>query len=278
MKRVMTFLAAATFAAPIGYGCGSSDNGGAADAGGADAPTMDSPVSHRDSSPITSGDDGGGDGPVATGCPAPADISSWMAPALHPAKTSPSACTAQDLSDYDGACLNNATRTQAACTAFATSRATCLACLESKYTDMTWGPLVSYSGVVNLNLGGCVAIVDPAGAACAQKVQDYDQCVHTACDGVCPVNSPAAFQLWQQCQTIASQQACGMYSTAANCLANDTAAAVCNNAGGFDAAFMAVAPLFCGGASEGGAPEAGTSEAGTPEGGPAEAGPDAPAD
>jgi hypothetical protein len=274
MKRIVTFVAAVTSAAAFGYGCSSSDNGSASDAGASEAAAIDSPVSHRDSSPITTDDAGGDDGPAATTCPTPADVSSWPAPALHTPKTSTSACTAKDIADYDAACLNTATRTMADCTAFGSSRATCQACIESTSTDTTWGPLVAFSGVVNINLGGCLALVDPQSASCGRKVQDYDECVHAACDGVCPVTSTATFALWEQCQMTATAQGCGMYSTAAQCIGLDDAGTICSAAGGFDAAFLAIAPLFCGGASE-----AGTTEAGPPvEAGATEAGPDAAAD
>jgi hypothetical protein len=276
MKRVITFLAAVTSAGAIGYGCGSSQNGSASsDAGASDAPTADSPVLHHDAGLVTGDDAGGDDGPAAMGCPTPADVSSWMPPAFHAPKTSSSACTAKDIADYDTACLNNMTRTSADCTAFTMAHPSCVSCLESKSTDTTWGPIVTFSGVINVNLAGCLALLDPAGASCAQKVQEYDECVHTACDGVCAVTSPQTFALWKQCRDTATAQACNPYEQAASCISTDDAGTLCNPPGGFDAAFLAVAPIFCGGGTEAGTAEAGPAEGGT---GPAEAGADAPAD
>jgi hypothetical protein len=273
MKRISTFFVAASSMVAVLHGCGSSDSGNTADGGaGSDSATFDSPVSHRDSAPV--GDDAGGgdDSSPATGCPTPGDVSTWTPPALKPPKTPSQSCTAQEIMDYDTNCLAMGS-SGSTCTPYMAAHKACSTCLQSKSTDPNWGPLVVFTGVININVSGCLALVEGATSTCAQAVQNYVLCIHTACDGVCPVNSQASFALWKQCETTALAQGCATYGNASNCVSTDDAGSICSVSGGIDAAFLSIAPLFCGGAQSG---EGGTGEAGPTEAGPAEGGTDAP--
>ena len=224
--------------------------------------------------------DSGNDGSTST-CPTPANISLWKPPAFIPPKTSPGACRASDFSDYDTSCFGTSTSAPAACTAFQTAHPACVACLNSSSTDATWGPLVNWSGVVNVNVGGCLQLVAPSEAACALAVETSEECPHVACDAVCPVtpSNPSSFTEWQQCATEASADACVPFITPSNCLANDEAAAstVCDAGANvtFDELFLQIAPNLCGSgdAGEGGPEEGGPEEGGPEEGGETDAAP-----
>jgi len=176
------------------------------------------------------------------------------------------ACGAGDIAAYDMACLNQASASTAACNQFKTAKAMCAACLTSNATDSSWGPLVVFNGVINVNAGGCFELAD-GNTDCAKSLQDTTLCEHQACDGVCPVKDQTSFNNWQMCDMTAQAQGCGMYFMAANtcAMADDGGAAtVCNAGSTFDELFMNIAPLFCGG---GGTGDGGTTEAGSTDGG-----------
>jgi len=269
MKRIMTLVAASLCGGALVYGCSSSSNNatGGNDAGSQDGSTTDV-VGHKEAAPQS---DSGGDDSSSSTCPTPADLSTWKPPSYVPAKTSPGACTATVISGYDAACYNQTTGSTAACKAFQTANAACTACLQSKSTDATWGLLISWGGVVNLNLGGCLQLEAPSESACALSQEVAIACVHAACDTVCPVTSgnQASFTQWQACEMTANTDACGTYATQANCLATDDAATgtICDPGSGatFESLFLQLAPLFCG-STDGGSGEAGTTEGGTDSG------------
>jgi hypothetical protein len=258
-------------AAALIFGCSSSQVGG-----GSDASTLD--VVHSVHPPPADDNDGGdvGAGDAST-CPMPADLSVWTPPAYVPAKFVPGACSADDFVAADTACFKATTATSAACLAFQTANVACAACLDSNSTDPTWGPLVNWSGVVDINIGGCLQLLAPSETACALALQTADVCPHVACDAVCPVTETDAdsFTEWKVCAAAASADACASFIADSNCVATDDAAAgtPCNESPSatFDTLFLQIAPLFCGGA-DGGSGEAGTPEAGTPEAGTGAAG------
>jgi len=277
MNRIMTLVAASLCGGALVYGCSSSSNSatGGKDAG-SDGSASDGAL-HKEAAP--SGDDSGGDDSSASTCPTPADISSWTPPAYVPAKSSPGACAPGDVAAYDAACLAQGSSSQTACQAFEMAHATCSACILSKSTDSTWGPLISWGGVVNVNLGGCIELVTPSDTSCAKAQEVAMTCPHVACDMVCPVTSgnQASFTQWQACTQTADADACGTFVNAAACLGTDdgSTGTLCDpatSAGTFDSLFLQIAPLFCGGGGDGGATEAGPAEGGTEAGAP-----DAPA-
>jgi hypothetical protein len=261
MNRTLVTLAASLLGAIAFYGCSSSNGGAPADAG-TDV-TADAPPHHEASGPYDSGTYESG-GPT---CPTPADISTWTPPAYKHAKHDLTACTAQNLADFDTNCVNASTKSTSACKTWETANATCTACLVSLSTDSTWGPLYKDNGSYQLNIGGCLELTDPSGATCASAQEAAELCGHAACDGPCPVTDQASFTAWQQCLQTADADACGQYVTPANnCLSAETAAAaqVCvpSQSSTFESVLLAMAPVFCGGGgSDGGAGDGGTTDA-----------------
>jgi hypothetical protein len=275
MRHFFPFFAASLAIGTVAYGCSSSNGGGggAAD-GGTDGATSDV-VGHKDAiGPYDSG--GSGDDSSASACPTPADVSKFTPPAYKHAKHVPTACTAQNLKDYDTDCLNATSKNQATCTSWKTANATCYGCLVSQETDATWGALVSHNGVLSLNTAGCVELTDPTDTACAPADQGQEACIEAACDTQCPVKDQTSFTNYQACVQTAASQGCGTFistaNTACSSVATSAASAVCfpSSSGTFETNFAAIAPIFCGGGSAG--------DGGAPEGGGTDAAGDAPAD
>jgi hypothetical protein len=266
MMRIVPLVAASFISAALVYGCSSSDAGGKD--GGSDGSTLDV---RAEAHPPPADDFDSGDARTGT-CPTPADIATWTPPALVPARTSPGACSASDFAGYDAACLNATTGTPASCMAFQTANAACNTCLNSNSTDATWGPLVNWAGVININTGGCLQLLAPSDSACALAVQTADACAHVACDAVCPVTqtNTGSFTLWEECATAADADACASFIAKSMCLATDVAAAgtICdaNSSATFEGLFLQIAPLFCG-VGDGGVADGGSGEAAAGEGG-----------
>jgi hypothetical protein len=183
----------------------------------------------------------------ASACPTPIPLGGWTPPAFVPPRHVPGACSASDITGYDTSCLVTGA-TAGTCLAFRTAHPTCAACLSSNATDPDWGPLVSFAGIEQVNLAGCIALTAPSDIACARSVEDLSLCLHAACDGVCPVTDEASFQLWHQCEASAeaSGMECATYANAANC-ASDAAPQPCTAGSTFDETFISIATVFCGG-------------------------------
>jgi MYXO-CTERM domain-containing protein len=149
-----------------------------------------------------------------------------------------------------------------------------VACLVTPVTASAYGPVVETT-VGNIivsepNLAGCIEIADPAGLACATKLQDRTDCDEAACNTVCPVTDDPSFQLWETCETNADNAAgsCEAYYDATSCVDSEMpdggAAEACFPTvanPGFEDGYNAIAPVFCldltagadgGGASDGG--------------------------
>jgi hypothetical protein len=263
MNRIFIPLATPLVGAIAFYGCGGSNGGTAPDAG-SDGSIADAPTHHEASGPYDSSS--GGDSSSST-CPTPVDTSSWQPPAYKHAKHVPTACTAQNLADFDKNCVNANTKSTSACSAWETANATCTGCLVSQSTDATWGPLYKDNGAYQLNIGGCLELTDPSSTTCDSSQEAAELCAHAACDSVCPVSDQTSFAAWQQCAQTADADACGQYVTAANnCLSAETAAAaqacVPSQSSTFESLFLAMAPIFCGGGGDAGASDGGGTEGG----------------
>jgi hypothetical protein len=265
MRPFLTFFAASLTVGTVAYGCSSSTNGGGG-GGGADGGSDGAP--HKDATgPYDSG--GSGDDSSA-GCPTPADVSKFTAPAYKHAAHSPTACTAQNITDYDNDCLNQTTRNTTACSAWKTANATCYACLVTPETNATWGALTVHNGVLDVNTAGCVELTDPSDTTCAPAYQAGGMCIEAACDTQCPVSSgdQVSFSNYQQCATTASSQGCGTLvnagQTACKAAAASATSAFCfpPAGGSFDPFFLQVAPIFCGGAASDGGSEAAAPDSG----------------
>jgi hypothetical protein len=158
----------------------------APDAGDARAPG----VAH-DASPATDAGDPGSS--CAAGCPPAITFTpKWIPPTgAHQDR-----CTAGQIAAFYDECLS-ANATSTTCAPFGpngdSADRACAACLVTPSTDAAWGPLVQDKGVVNVNLAGCVALLDVAGGvACAKAEVARAQCDETYGDAYCCCNGGAA--------------------------------------------------------------------------------------
>jgi hypothetical protein len=161
--------------------------------------------------------DGGLDGSGETGAPQcdpaiPAAFSpSWAAPAKKP---SPAACTAQEMTDYYAACLNNPD-TKAACSTFTAAHATCAACVEP--TNLA-GPVQWHTVAgearkyFTINIAGCLALEqDKLGENdCGGAYNAAVQCERSSCE-TC-LATGGLFSQFSSCQKSVQQEGvCNSY-------------------------------------------------------------------
>lgn len=219
------------------------------------------------SAPAAWAADGGTDAGADAGdgglvCPSPAVIpGTYAPPAYVHAVPHQNACSAQLIADYYSQCLDAASTAQS-CAIWSNmpdaAHAACEACLLTPSTAAAYGPVVQTSFgnflVNEANTAGCIELADPAGLACATKLQDRTDCDDTACAAQCPVSDDTSFGLWQQCLNNADQAAtsCMAYYDATSCaqsempdggVAQACFPTVANPT--FEDYYDSIAPVFC---------------------------------
>jgi hypothetical protein len=119
---------------------------------------------------------------AALACPpgrVPADEAAFHDPPSRAGK-----CSQSQLVDFRRTCFDPATADNADCVAWSSANQDCFGCAFSKGTDAEWGALVAFDlpGEVDFtNVGGCIAIVEPAQKTCATQVQAQLECELDAC-------------------------------------------------------------------------------------------------
>jgi hypothetical protein len=128
----------------------------------------------------------------------------------------------------------------------------CAACLDSggQITQL-FGPFtVRASGVLDGNVGGCVALLEGDGSAesCGAAVQAQADCLADACAGCPTVNVAGDLVAYDRCLADAAGGVCAVYAAGASCADRDPAAAKCRSTSWSSPVdwvrFMA--ELFCG--------------------------------
>ncbi|MEO6952742.1 MAG: hypothetical protein ABI321_13105 [Polyangia bacterium] len=152
--------------------------------------------------------------------------------AFVPPRTAQSVCTAADLDNYRTACLSPSA-IPIACQQFVANHAACAACLAPAPTSS--GPLLAHAGEVQVNVGGCIALVlgDRASSSCGARQQTAIDCVEHAC-AACNASCAAA----------AREGPC--LDAQLHTCAELGPAATCALAKGFADDYRRVATLFCG--------------------------------
>ena len=103
----------------------------------------------------------------------------WVAP--RPARK---ACTADQIDQFWNLCVQfSALPIQ--CEQFIANNADCAACLSTDTPDAGPGPLLAHAGSVDVNVGGCIAVVlsDPSVTGCGAREQAARDCAAFACAG-----------------------------------------------------------------------------------------------
>jgi hypothetical protein len=120
-------------------------------------------------------------------------------------------CTFPQISQYFDACESPAAM-GTDCTAWThdTANAACYACLSTDSTAMAYGALITFSGLQFLNIGGCIALANPANPAdqaCAAAVLAQTECQTEACDARpganCAVAPGASLDAYRSCTELA---------------------------------------------------------------------------
>ena len=194
--------------------------------------------------------------PVSNMC-GPGSTAGFTATAPAPA-TPTNKCTSQQVQAvYDG-CLGPSSSNNA-CMLVDTNCYDCVFNGTIANPGLPWGPLVAADDmIVNLNIGGCLQLLEPCNVTCANALNEDLECEQKACGTNCPITDDAGsdtaygncVSAIDNCYTSASGQGCGSYSVGTSCASSITGSAhpgsVCfANPDNFEAGFLAIVPLFC---------------------------------
>ena len=175
-------------------------------------------------------------------------------PTWHAPRRVVGACTNDQITDFATACIGTAS-TPTACNAYqqaSISNANCEACLVTPATNPQYGALINKGAYLELNLGGCVDLLEPCNQNCGEALLGQIECEGAACSA-CTFGS----QGFEDCNTAADGCGCtAIAEEASNCHSaitqRQSPAAACFAPANFLAGFSALASLFCGGGADGG--------------------------
>ncbi len=223
---------------------GSTDGGNTTDVAVACKPVM---VADAGTTAVGTGDAGGVCAPPTGGQCGPIDVAPFQASWHPPSGFHQGLCTSAQIDGYYAACLDPNTANATTCANF---DAACTACLSTDETAASYGPLIAKSGFVNINIGGCIELLEPCNHDCAQAYMANDECAEASCSANCPVVDDLSFQDYLGCTSTASQCACSAENARAQCATLVSGsmhpAAQCLTATTFEQFFKTVAPIFCG--------------------------------
>jgi hypothetical protein len=132
----------------------------------------------------------------------PQSISGWTPTNHPPTGLYQGKCAAGEVKAVMDGCFGK-TATQATCTAAQSAHGGCVACLISKDTDASWGPIVEYTklGFYDRNAGGCFGLLqgDVSATGCGSKINAVFDCNLASCSAVCPVKTDADFAALNEC-------------------------------------------------------------------------------
>ena len=243
---------------PRDDGAGGGGGGGGVSKSDAKAPVDANlgPCTPLGASPQPDAGSGGADAGMT--CPAPgssactpANVAGFTPIWRQPTGAHQGACTSTQLTDYFAQCQASAATTTT-CSNWRSSNAACDACLETRESAPQYGPIVILdNGTVQINVPGCVALLEPCNVACATAYQAAFMCEAAACEPGCPATSSASwFMSYQACATTADGCGCEKYTAASACVSSLVGplhpASACLSGNNFQEYYAEVAPLFCG--------------------------------
>jgi hypothetical protein len=217
--------------------------------GGAEAGNCGVPYSPPDGAPVAcppASDDAGPEGGVTC---SPVSLPSFQEHFVPPNPPS-SVCTTAQIAMVVTCLTSNSPD----CTAFVSPDAgnkTCIECMVSPPSAASYGPIIidSTDNVDTLNVGGCIALVDPCQMPCAYAATAVQQCHFAACAS-CPLSTAAGLQAFNACSDVADTCSCLPESTANQaCVSRmkTSETANCYPAQGFATAAAFYGKVFCGG-------------------------------
>jgi hypothetical protein len=209
--------------------------------------------------------------PVEAGTCAPASLPDATFP-WRPAQRELGACTPALIAGFIASCISD-TSNEAACKAYFADEkgVVCGDCIDSDLGDSMYGAAIQSGGVVQLNIGGCIALVDPCNQACAEANEAALLCGAASCGPSCGLEDSvtnAQLQAFEDCATASGSCACAperAFMTACNAaLKKNVKTAPCFPGNlAFEDALTKLASLFC----YNGSFDAGSADAATSDGG-----------
>jgi hypothetical protein len=182
---------------------------------------------------------------------APLPRSGFM-PVYVPPRATLSVCTTAQIATYTNNCFSGGDAST--CSAFEddSANASCIGCLigPASTTETVWGPILVASDLLELDIGGCIALTDPCQTACGAALEAQLECEQFACQSVCPVTDMASEVAYETC--INDSLACTCYPESKayeTCQANlvGSPAAKCFPIASFAQGATTLAQIFCGG-------------------------------
>ena len=113
----------------------------------------------------------------------PTDAAGYAPAAWIPPHPRMHACSDTDLTDYVHDCIDGATAIPIRCSQFRAERAACAECIFPKDTSGGAGVFLPRKGIVELNVGGCIALAlaDSGPEGCGAREQAARECVAFVC-------------------------------------------------------------------------------------------------
>jgi hypothetical protein len=221
----------------------------------------------------------------------PANVSAFTPTWFPPVGPGTGACTDAQITGLINGCFG-ANGTSMACGAWYAdpNNQACFACTEGPVTATTWAPFVyarNPGETDYVNIGGCVALAQPAALACAKSIQAEFTCEMAACLTACPIPGgpdagvadggavKAAVAALYSCYNYVDQTSCKTYVDAVSACAtpmfNSGPTAFCYAANKDTTALRQLFTLACGSSApaDGGADAPGSD---APSDAPADAG------
>jgi hypothetical protein len=189
--------------------------------------------------------------PVSGTC-GPGSLATFTATAPPPTGAKQGLCTTQQTASIYAGCLDPTTGSDAACTTAGNAASACYGCIFTAQTAMNWGPVVNTtSGLSEMNVGGCLALLEPCNSGCANTFEEDLECEQAACAANCPTTSSTTG--FENCTQAIDDctPGCAKYSVGEGCQqfisgSNHPGAVCFANATDFQAQFTAIVPVFCG--------------------------------
>jgi hypothetical protein len=158
-------------------------------------------------------------------------------------------CTAAQITGFADDCLG---ADAAACNTFQndSTNAACLSCIASPFStsQKEFGALLQGNGYLLLDVGGCIALVDPCQMPCAVAWEAKQQCELASCGTACPITDNASAMAYLTCTEMADECSCLPEQTAVqDCVTAlaGTSVVQCFPIGDFAANATNLATIFC---------------------------------
>ena len=182
----------------------------------------------------------------------PHDLSSWSPTWAPPvgagSRGAAGLCSATQISDFYAECLGTSS-TMAGCNTWIAANATCHGCLFTGLGASQYGAIIGGALTDYLNVGGCIAALEPCNTACGQAFDALFQCDLVSCDAYCSTQASGI-----ACANGASNcSACEGFAAAALCIEQITGPkhpaytpCLANVNGAYAAAYSSIALALCG--------------------------------